>query len=779
MQNEVIVEGWLLGREQRSTPNGLELSYWLSGATGARCVMVPAQPWQAFVLAEQETQWRQWFGQRSGWRLQVISAQDFSGRPQLALYVYQQALWHQVQQQATSAHWPLLERDIRGCDRYLMERFIRGGMQAKINQNQIMAAKPGKPSHLPSMVSLDLECHRDGHLYSIGLYAEADKRVFMIGPTPAASTPPATYLTYVENEAALLMALLGWFEQYDPDIIIGWSVAQFDLALLQRRAQQHQLRLTLGRDGSEPKWHERAGPGRDCHISGRLVLDGIEWLRAAFYHFDSYALDNVAFALLGEGKACIDPPNRLAEIEHNFHHNKPALAHYNLKDCELVWRIFKHTKLLEFVLAKGQLTGLELDRLGGSVAAFTFRYLPLLHRAGFIAPDLTPSHIEPSPGGYVMNSIPGRFKHVLVLDFKSLYPSIIRTFLIDPMGMVLGAKASDDERINGFCGAHFHRQHHRLPALVAELAEQREQAKCAKDQPLSQAIKILMNSFYGVLGASGCRFHHPHLASSITLRGHQIMKRTCAWIEQQGHKVIYGDTDSLFVHIGDDQRPSQAQQIGQQLVQQVNQLWQQRLAAQGLTSALELEFETHYHHFFMPTIRGSEQGSKKRYVGTVVDKHGASQLIFKGMEAVRSDWTPFARHWQQQLYQSWFAEVPITSLVRTLIEEIQAGKWDEQLVYRKRLRQQLADYHANAPHVRAALKANQVAREHQQPLPYAKGSVVRYVITLNGPQVYGDDKPTLDYQHYIEKQLKPIVEPILAMSHLSFDAIYSSQLGLF
>ncbi|MFI3247458.1 MAG: DNA polymerase domain-containing protein, partial [Ferrimonas sp.] len=180
-----------------------------------------------------------------------------------------------------------------------------------------------------------------------------------------------------------------------------------------------------------------------------------------------------------------------------------------------------------------------------------------------------------------------------------------------------------------------------------------------------------------------------------------------------------------------------------------------------------------------PTIRGSEQGSKKRYVGTVVDQHGASQLIFKGMEAVRSDWTPFARHWQQQLYQAWFSEVPITSLVRTLIQEIQAGQWDEQLVYRKRLRQPLADYHANAPHVRAALKANQVAREHQQPLPYAKGSVVRYVITLNGPQVYGEDKLALDYQHYIEKQLKPIVEPILAMSQLSFDNIYSSQLGLF
>src|SRR5690606_15541014 len=112
---------------------------------------------------------------------------------------------------------------------------------------------------------------------------------------------------------------------------------------------------------------------------------------------------------------------------------KPALAAYNLKDCQLVWQIFARAGLLEFAIERARMTGLTLDRNGGSVAAFENLYLPRLHRAGFVAPDIGDGYsAEKSPGGWVMNSRPGLFEHVLVLDFKSLYPSIIRSFCIDP-----------------------------------------------------------------------------------------------------------------------------------------------------------------------------------------------------------------------------------------------------------------------------------------------------------------------------------------------------------
>jgi DNA polymerase-2 len=278
--------------------------------------------------------------------------------------------------------------------------------------------------------------------------------------------------------------------------------------------------------------------------------------------------------------------------------------------------------------------------------ALTNLYLPRLHRAGYIAPNLPTDSGTGSPGGYVLDSRPGLYRHVLVLDFKSLYPSIIRTFKIDPLGLLEGLRHPEDA-IDGYRGAQFSRDRHILPQLIAELWQQRDTAKQAKDQPRSQALKILMNSFYGLLGTSGCRFYDPRLASSITLRGHAILQQTAAWITELGYRVIYGDTDSLFVWLGDDFDSAQAPATGRRLVDEINRRWRQKIKDEmQLESFLELQFETHFRRFLMPTMRGSDTGSKKRYAG--LSGSGAGEkLIFKGLETVRTDWSELAKQFQQ------------------------------------------------------------------------------------------------------------------------------------
>ncbi|MGS0639951.1 DNA polymerase II, partial [Citrobacter sp. VF227] len=144
-------------------------------------------------------------------------------------------------------------------------------------------------------------------------------------------------------------------------------------------------------------------------------IDGIEALRSATWSFSSVSLENVAQTLLGEGKAVDNPYQRMAEIDRMFAEDKPALARYNLKDCELVTRIFAHTELLTFLLERATVTGLAADRSGGSVAAFEHLYLPLMHRQGFVAPNLGERQAEASPGGFVMDSQPGLYESVLVL----------------------------------------------------------------------------------------------------------------------------------------------------------------------------------------------------------------------------------------------------------------------------------------------------------------------------------------------------------------------------
>jgi DNA polymerase-2 len=544
------------------------------------------------------------------------------------------------------------------------------------------------------------------------------------------------------------------------------------------------------------------------------VLDGIELLRIAFYHFDSFSLQFVANSLLGEGKL-IQHDDRGQAISDMFRSDnvadRIAWAEYNLRDCKLVWDIFEKTKLLDFAVARSRLTGMPLDKMGGSVASFDYAYLPKLHRRGYVAPNLGELTSDVvSPGGYVMQSLPGLYQHVLVLDFKSLYPSIIRTFSIDPYAFWFAdhQQLSEEEIVEGFNGAFFSRDEHILPSVINDLWQERDQAKADNDQPLSQAIKIIMNSFYGVLGSSGCRFFDPRVCSSITLRGHEIIQKSHTWIEEQGYQVIYGDTDSLFVWLGDDFSQCFAQQdasvadvnqqanvIGQDLAKGLNKWWDNYLQDEmAIESRLEIEFETHYYDFLMPTIRGSEKGSKKRYAGTVKTVRPAetdtannlevldttdesiidTRLIFKGLEAVRTDWTPLAKRFQQTLYQQVFDKQPYEQYIYDVVMSVRQGQCDDELIYRKRLRRDVDLYEkSNPPHVKAARKHEAITGEALK-----KGDTIRYVITVNGPEPVDNRNSMIDYQHYVDKQLQPIADSILCFIDDGFERIVQAQISL-
>jgi DNA polymerase-2 len=290
-----------------------------------------------------------------------------------------------------------------------------------------------------------------------------------------------------------------------------------------------------------------------------------------------------------------------------------------------------------------------------------------------------------------------------------------------------------------------------------------------------------MNSFYGVLGSSGCRFFDPRLASSITMRGHEIMHRTRELIEDAGLQVIYGDTDSTFVWLKHARSEDEAQRIGGELVERVNGWWHAHLREQfGLESALELEVDTHYRRFLMPTIRGAEQGSKKRYAGLTVDARGADEMVFKGLESVRTDWTPLAQQFQQQLYLRIFKGAPYQEFVRDYVERTLSGELDALLVYRKQLRRRLSDYQRNVPpHVRAARIADEFNRRQNRPLQYQNGGWVSYVMTVAGPEPVETQRSPVDYGHYLTRQLQPVADAILPFLRDDFATLMTGQQELF
>ncbi len=778
-------EGFLLTRNWRDTPAGIELEYWFSTDSGPLCALVRGERSVFFLAQSQLERARSLLDAQDGVELKAVNLRSFALEPVVGVYCPGHRQARRLSDALRDLGLEPLEADINPADRFLMERFVMGsavlqGVPRQLGRHLLLenpAVKAGQYRPALKVVSFDIETAMEGlQLYSIGVHSvvagQSTRRVFMVG-----EGGQQAFVQACANQEAALQAFLDWLADYDPDVLIGWNVVNFDTWYLQRLADQLGRRLVLGRDRRAVHWRELDDDGerRTAQCPGRVILDGIELLRAAFYRFESFSLDNVAREILGEGKL-LQGSGRGEEITELFQQDKTRLAAYNLKDCELVSDIFQHTSMIDFAVARSVMTGLNVDRMGGSVASFDNLYLPRLHRRGFVAPNASEDH-SGSPGGFVLDSTPGLYDHVLVLDFKSLYPSIIRTFFIDPLGLALGVggELAQTDTVPGFLDARFAREGHILPELIQQLWQQRDEAKAAGDAPLSQAIKIIMNSFYGVLGTPGCRFFDARLASSITRRGHQILNRTRDYIEEAGHRVIYGDTDSVFVWIQEARDDGQAEAAGRQLERDLNAWWRAVIREEfGLESVLELEFETHFKRFLMPTIRGSDKGSKKRYAGVVASAAG-DRLVFKGLENVRTDWTRVAREFQEELYRRIFMQEPFEDYVRRLTAEVLAGQRDEQLVYRKRLRRRLDDYQRNVPpHVQAA----RLCAQRNVPVP-TRGSWVEYVITTGGAEPVAKTLAPLDYQHYVDRQLEPVADGILGFAGTSFRALVDKQIDLF
>jgi len=780
-------EGFILTRHWRDTPNGTEIELWLATDNGPLRVVLPPQESVAFIPAEQADNARALLRDEHNWRLTPLSLNDFHRRPVMGLYCRAHRQLMRFEKLLREGGVTVYEGDIRPPERYLMERFITAPVwvDGEPRGNALVNArlKPS-PHYRPPLkwVSLDIETTRHGELYCIGLEGCGQRTVYMLGPENGNAQGLDFDLIYVASRPQLLEKLNAWFAEHDPDVLIGWNVVQFDLKVLQKSAERYRVPLTLGRNGSELEWREHGFKNGVffAQAPGRLIIDGIDALKSAFWSFSSFSLESVSRELLGEGKAIDNPWDRMDEINRRFAEDKPALATYNLKDCELVTRIFHKTEIMPFLLERATVNGLPADRHGGSVAAFSHLYFPRMHRAGYVAPNLGDVAPQASPGGYVMDSRPGLYDSVLVLDYKSLYPSIIRTFLIDPVGLIEGLAQPDAAHsTEGFLGAWFSREKHCLPEIVGQIWHGRDEAKRQGNKPLSQALKIIMNAFYGVLGTTACRFFDPRLASSITMRGHQIMLQTKALIEAEGYDVIYGDTDSTFVWLKHQHSEEAAAKIGQQLVDTVNRWWTSHLQQQGLESALELEFETHFCRFLMPTIRGTDQGSKKRYAG-MIQEGDTQRMVFKGLETVRTDWTPLAQQFQQSLYLRIFRNEPYQDYVRETIASLMAGELDAQLVYRKRLRRPLAEYERNVPpHVRAARLADEENQKRGRAPQYQNRGTIKYLWTTSGPEPVDYQRSPLDYDHYLTKQLQPVADGILPFLDDDFATLMTGQLGLF
>lgn len=651
------------------------------------------------------------------------------------------------------------EADIQFARRFLIDKKIQACMNIEgeysyQNEVRVYTDPELSPAALFSaplkLLAIDIETDsRARSIYCISLVCGSFRKVLIV------SEKELKHAESFPTEKDMLERFFALIREQDPDLILGWHLIDFDLQVIRKRCQKLEVPFVLGRMDTATKLVLKEGFFERSKVvaDGRQIIDLLMWVRDAI-KLPDYKLETVAQHYLQEGKS-IAFFSKGEEIEQLFVKDPQKLVYYNLKDSELVLRILAKSDLLSLYVKRSSLTGLMLDEVKGSIASLDGLYLPKLRDRGYVAPSVGHSTKEESiTGGYVMDSVPGLYENIVVLDFKSLYPSLMRTFNIDPLSFgKKGIKAPN--------GAIFSSETGVMPEIIAELFEVREEYRKKKDEVGRYAIKILMNSFFGVMASPLCRYYSLELANGITSFAQFFIKKTAELIREEGYEVIYSDTDSVFVVAG----KKDPEQLGKELEKRVNSILKDYIRSEYYRdSYLQLEFEKVYTQFIMPKLRGVDKGAKKRYAGLVDGK-----LDIVGMEAVRGDWTPLAKKFQKELLMRVFTHQKVDIFISQFVKDLKKGKYDTFLVYKKSLRKPLKEYIKIQPaHVKAARQVKSF-----------KGRVVHYVYTSEGVEPLELMKGSYNYEHYIQKQIKPIADSVLGFLGLKFDELLSGQKSLF
>jgi len=691
------------------------------------------------------------------------------------------------------------EADIKPHIRFIIDNNLLGSINIDGEYETNLSAKVDRiynnPGITPSdfkpklkVISIDLEAGSNNKLFCIGIYTDNEKTNFMVTDKKLKDTISC------KTEEECLERFKDNITKLDPDIITGWNMIDFDLSLLQELFKKHKIPFDLGRTNDNVRLRIESNFMRDssADIPGRLALDAMQLIQDPFIqeapsiknaNFESYTLESVSQEILGRGKL-IKGDDRCEEIESLYKTNTinslQKLSDYNLMDCELAYKILEKTQMIDLATERSQLTGMQLDRVTGSIANFDSLYIREAHKRGIVNPTTRFGNKEEKlKGGYVYSSNPGIYHNVLIFDYKSLYPSIIKTFNIDPSSYL--GKKKEKNSIEAPNKVYFKNHNGILPDIIAKLHEAREKAKKERRELSSYAIKTIMNSFWGVLASPNCRYFDFDMASAITSFARQTIQQTAEEIEKKFKlDIIYSDTDSVFVDT--ELSKDKANKLSLEIQDYINNFYKKHVKDNyDRPSYLELQFAKQYLSLMIPALRmkpskkGKADGNKKdeeiektaakkRYAG-LMEKNGKEEIEIVGLEAIRGDWTEAAKDFQREILEKVFHKEEISSFIKSYVKKIQDGKLDNKLIYRKSIRKNLDEYtKTTPPHVKAARQ-----------LPVLSSSIIEYVITTHGPEPIQKLKHKPDYEHYIDKQIKPIANQILILFNKDFDEIMKSS----
>jgi len=581
------------------------------------------------------------------------------------------------------------------------------------------------------------------------------------------------WVEVVKDEKELLQKIVKTFNEYLPDIIVTYYGDSFDFQVLMDRCQSNKVKLIVSRDKTETKFTRRARIS-SARLNGIVHLDIFNFISnilSPSLQTEVLSLDAVSSELLGDKKIEVDYQEMLEAWRKGK--NLSKLAEYCLKDAELTYRLaeillpqnFEITKTVGQILfdvsrmTYGQLVEWYLSRKASEkneIIPNQPKYEQVLKRRKI-------TYI----GGFVKEPLPGIHEKIAILDFRSLYPSLIVSFNISPETLNCDCCEGNGYKVVGLNYWFCQRKEGFIPSVIKELIEKRSQIKKKLKETektsleykvlynRQYALKIIANATYGYFGFAGSKWYSKECAESCSALGRYWIKKTIEEAENKGFEVIYADTDSLFLKTKD----GDIKQATEAFLDYINEKF---------PGMLELDLQGYYETgIFIP--RGAAPGTaKKRYA--LIDKKG--ELLIRGLETVRRDWCNLAKEVQRKVLEFVLRDKDIEmakQYVKEVVENIkQKQVLLKDLIIYEELTKPIETYKQIGPHVMAAKKLRERGME------VGEGMLIMFIITKGQGSISQRAEPVefvslkeIDSDYYIYHQILPAALRVLQVLGVS------------
>ncbi len=646
------------------------------------------------------------------------------------------------------------------------------------------------------------------------------------GPSPEAlpgyepiRDGPTYEVRSFETEAEMLDAFVTYLAETDPDVLTGWNFEDFDAPYLLDRMERLDARSEYDLDPDrlsrvDEVWRSDWG-GPD--IKGRVVFDLLyAYKRTQFTELESYRLDAVGELELDVGKERYS-----GDIGDLWESDPETLLEYNVRDVELCVEIDRKQEVIPFWDEVRTFVGCLLEDAPTPGDAVDIYVLHKVH-GQFALPSKGRADAEEYEGGAVFDPITGVKENVAVLDLKSLYPMCMVTINASPETK-LPPEADGEKGVDYYeapNGTRFRTEPDGIiREMVDELLGEREQKKSLRndyDPGTSEyeqydrqqaAVKVIMNSLYGVLGWDRFRLYDKEMGAAVTATGREVIKFTERVADEMGYEVAYGDTDSVMLELGQDVSTEEAIDVAFDLEEKINDRYGEfaaQLGADPETHRFQIEFEKLYRRFF-------QAGKKKRYAGKIVWKEGkdVDDLDITGFEYKRSDIAPITKEVQREVLERIVegeSQEGIKNYLHDVIADFREGEYDlERVGIPGGIGKRLDAYDTATAQVRGANYANLLLGTNFQRgskpkrlyLAKVHPSYFRRVEEERGldPQAdalyaefkqnpdvicfeYADQIPEafeVDWDKMLEKTLKGPIERVIEALDMTWDEVKSGQ----